>query len=29
MAEDTPEEVASLLEALLSEEAEIPSRERR
>ncbi|ADN09694.1 flagellar basal-body MS-ring/collar protein FliF [Sulfurimonas autotrophica] len=29
MAEDTPEEVASLLEALLSEESEIPSRERR
>ncbi len=29
MADETPEEVASLLEALLSEEAEIPGRERR
>jgi len=29
MAEDTPEEVASLLEALLSEESEIPTKERK
>ena len=29
MAEDTPEEVASLLEALLSEESEIPAKERK
>ncbi|UCM99742.1 flagellar M-ring protein FliF [Sulfurimonas sp. SWIR-19] len=29
MAEDTPEEVASLLEALLSEESEVPSKERK
>ncbi len=29
MAEETPEEVASLLEALLSEEAEIPSKEKK
>ena len=29
MAEETPEDVASLLEALLSEESEIPSKERR
>ncbi|WP_434657217.1 flagellar basal-body MS-ring/collar protein FliF [Sulfurimonas sp. NW9] len=29
MAEDRPEEVASLLEALLSEESEVPSKERK
>ncbi len=29
MAEEAPEEVASILEALLSEESEIPSRERK
>jgi flagellar M-ring protein FliF len=29
MAEDTPEEVASLLEALLSEDSEIPTKERK
>ncbi|WP_457749916.1 flagellar basal-body MS-ring/collar protein FliF [Sulfurimonas sp.] len=29
MAEETPEEVASLLEALLSEESEVPARERK
>jgi len=29
MAEDTPEEVASLLEALLNEESDIPAKERK
>jgi flagellar M-ring protein FliF len=29
MAEESPEEIGSILEALLSEESEIPTRERK